>query len=77
MAHQVKRSTTGKYHLGSTGSTNAHCNQRMRTSATTLEMARKAPEKMLCEKCFHGKYEGHAQLELLASLGWFDEKVGA
>jgi len=66
---QIKRSNTGKYHLGTTGSTNANCNQRMYTYATTVAMARKAGPEMLCDKCFHGKFEGHAQLELLVDLG--------
>jgi hypothetical protein len=68
---QIKRSSTGKYHLGSTGSTNANCNQRMRTSATTVEMARKAGPEMICEKCFHGKFSGHEQIEHLVNLGRF------
>lgn len=65
---QIKRSNTGKYHLGTPFSTNADCNQRMYTTATTLEMARKAPESMLCDKCFNGKHKGHAQMELIAEI---------
>ena len=67
MAIQIKRSSTGKYHLGSTGSTNADCNQRMYVSATTVAMAQKAPHAMLCEKCFRGK--GQEQISHLIQVG--------
>ena len=50
MAQQIKRSNTGKYHLGTDGSTNANCNQRMYTSATTVASALRAPEHMICER---------------------------
>ena len=53
MAYQIKRSSTGKYHLGTTGSTNANCNQWMRTCATTIETALSAPDHMFCDKCFN------------------------
>jgi hypothetical protein len=71
MAMQIKRSSTGKYHLGSTGSTNADCNQRMYTSATTVAMAMKAPHDMICEKCFRGL--GHEQITHLVDLGRFEK----
>jgi hypothetical protein len=67
MAMQIKRSNTGKYHLGSTGSTNSDCNQRMYTSATTVAMAMKAPHAMICEKCFRGR--GHEQITRLVDAG--------
>tara|TARA_R110002073_G_C9337001_1_gene569686 strand:- start:652 stop:972 length:321 start_codon:yes stop_codon:yes gene_type:complete len=69
---QIKRSSTGKYHLGTPYSTNANCNQWMRTRPSTLAMAQKAPDSMLCEKCFSGRYKGHAQLNLLIEIGHFE-----
>ena len=72
MEMQIKSSSTGKYHLGTPYSTNAHCNQWMRTRPSTLAMAQKAPDSMLCEKCFSGHYKGHAQLNLLIEIGLFD-----
>ena len=72
MAMQIKRSSTGKYHLGNPYSTNANCNQHMRTRPSTLAMAQKAPDSMLCEKCFSGRYKGHAQLNLLIEIGHFE-----
>mgnify|MGYP006404944441 FL=1 len=72
MEMQIKRSSTGKYHLGTPYSTNADCNQHMRTRPSTLAMAQKAPESMLCEKCFSGRYKGHAQLNLLIEIGRFE-----
>ena len=71
MEMQIKRSSTGKYHLGTPYSTNADCNQHMRTRPSTLAMAQKAPDSMLCEKCFSGRYKGHAQLNLLIEIGHF------
>ncbi len=68
---QIKRSSTGKYHLGVAGAANADCNQNMRTSPSTVSMARGAPEVMLCEKCFSGASKGHAQLNHLIQLGYF------
>jgi len=72
MEMQIKRSSTGKYHLGTPYSTIALCNQWMRTRPSTLAMAQKAPDSMLCKKCFGGLYKGHAHLNLLIENGRFD-----
>jgi len=68
---QIKRSSTGKYHMGISKSGHADCNQNMRTNPSTISMAKSAPEIMLCEKCFSGAYKGHAQLNHLIQLGYF------
>ena len=70
MEMQIKRSSTGKYHLGIAKCGHADCNQNMRASPSTVSMAKSAPEVMLCEKCFIGAKKGHAQLEHLIQLGW-------
>ena len=70
MKMQIKRSSTGKYHLGFVGGV-ADCNQNMRTSPSTVSMAKSAPEVMLCEKCFSGASKGHAQLDHLTQIGCF------
>tara|TARA_R110000868_G_scaffold223318_6_gene475235 strand:+ start:746 stop:970 length:225 start_codon:yes stop_codon:yes gene_type:complete len=70
MADQIKRSNTGKYHLGSTGATNVNCNQRMYATPTSVASALRAPEHMICEKCFYGR--GHAQIEHMISIGHLD-----
>ena len=67
---QIKRSSTGKYHLGFVGGVD-DCNQNMRTSPSTVSMAKIAPDVMLCEKCFSGASKGHAQLNHLIQLGYF------
>ena len=72
MANQIKSSSTGMLHLGASGSTNADCNQNMRCNAVSLKRAQNAAPEMLCRKCFSGKYKGHAQLDLLVSLGHFE-----
>ena len=72
MEMQIKRSSTGKYHLGNPYTQSADCNQWMRTRPSTLAMAQKAPDSMLCEKCFSGRYKGHAQLNLLIEIGRFE-----
>ena len=72
MEMQIKRSSTGKYHLGTPYSTNARCNQWMRTRPSTLAMVQEAPDSMLCEKCFSGRYKGRAQLSLLIEIGRFE-----
>ena len=72
MTMQIKRSSTGKYHLGTPYTQSADCNQWMRTRPSTLAMAQKAPDSMLCEKCFSGRYKGHAQLNLLIEIGRFE-----
>ena len=66
---QIKRSRTGKYHLGNAVSGHADCNRNMRTSPSTVSMAKSAPEAMLCEKCFSGK--GHALIDRLIQFGYF------
>lgn len=68
---QIKRSNTGKYHLGNSKCGHADCNQNMRTSPSTVSMAKSAPDVMLCEKCFSGASKGHAQLNHLIQLGYF------
>ena len=70
MEMQIKRSSTGKYHLGWAGGV-ADCNQNMRTSPSTVSMAKSAPEAMLCEKCFSGAYKGHALIDRLIQFGYF------
>ena len=72
MTMQIKRSSTGKYHLGNAMCGHADCNQNMRTNPSTVSMAKSAPEFMLCEKCFSGGYNGHAQLNLLIEIGSFE-----
>ena len=72
MARQIKRSSTGKYHLGATGSTNADCNQLMYTSATTVAMALNAPSDMFCEKCFGKHHQVHDRIKRTADLGYFN-----
>lgn len=68
---QIKRSSTGKYHLGNAVSGHADCNQNMRTRPSTVSMAKSAPEAMLCEKCFSGAYKGHALIDRLIQFGYF------
>ena len=72
MARQIKRSSTGKYHIGSTGSTHADCNQRMYTSPTTIAMALNAPSDMFCEKCFGKHHHVHDRIKRSADLGYFN-----
>jgi hypothetical protein len=71
MELQIKRSSTGKYHLGNAVSGHADCNRNMRTRPSTVSMAKSAPEAMLCEKCFSGAYKGHAVIDRLIRAGYF------
>ena len=73
MELQIKRSSTGKYHLGRSFSSHADCNRNMRTRPSTVSMAKSAPEAMLCEKCFSSGNlrQGHAFIDRLIQSGYF------
>jgi len=70
MANIIKRSNTGKYHLGSDRATNTDCNQRMFATPSSTVMALKAPESMICEKCFNGRYKGHEQIRYMLEIDY-------
>lgn len=53
MQLQIKRSSTGVYHLGSDGGSTSNCNGRSgRFSSSTVDNALKAKESSFCKKCF-------------------------
>ena len=49
---QIKQSTTGKYHLGYTGSTGPTCNHNMRTRGIKTSSVLGLGSHRFCDKCF-------------------------
>ena len=51
--YEIKRSSTGIYHLGSVGGMTSLCNGRSgRFRSVSVEQALKASESSFCKKCF-------------------------